>query len=143
VGGALVVALALVSVVRAAQIEAANVRYITDYQVNTAVWLRDNTPGGALVATHDVGAIGYFSRRPVLDMAGLIDPQVVPLLSDQPALERYLAAHRVRYVAMFTDWFPPPALLAHDLSGDEVHVSLSSEFAGSPDSIFKVYYTGW
>lgn len=143
VGGALLAALALVSVVRAAQIEASNVRYINVYQVRTALWLRDHTPAGALVATHDVGAVGYFSGRPIVDMAGLIDPQVVPLLANQHALRDYLAGRHVRYVVMFTDWFPAPAVLANELKGDEVFAARSAEFAGGPDSVFAVYLTDW
>ena len=43
-------------------------------------WLGENTPEGSSVAAPDIGAIGWFSRRPVVDLAGLVTPQMVPLL---------------------------------------------------------------
>lgn len=137
VAGALVfVGACVVSLGRGAQIYAQNVHFINGIQVNTAIWLRAHTPPGSLVATHDIGAIGYFGGRPVLDMAGLADPAVVPYLGDQRALEHYLAGRHAAYVAMFTDWFPPPATLARDLSGRVVYRSRG-------DADFVVYRTGW
>jgi hypothetical protein len=143
VGAVLLVVTGVVSVWRGAQIYASNVRYIQDFQITTATWLRGHTPGGALIATHDVGAIGYFSGRPVLDMAGLVDPQVVPLLADQPALEAYLTRRHAAYVVMFVDWFPQPVVLARDLAGDAVFTAQAAEFPSGPDTRFVVYRTGW
>jgi hypothetical protein len=143
VGGLTLLGSSLFSVGRGAQIYGSNVRYIDDFQVSTARWLRVHTPAGALVATHDVGAIGYFSDRPVLDMAGLIDPQVVPFVSNQDALESYLARRHAAYVVMFVDWYPPPATLVRQLSTGEVHRAHAQEFASQPGSVFVVYRTGW
>lgn len=47
-------------------------------------WLRANTPPGAMVAAPDIGAIGYFSERRVLDLAGLVTPGMVPILARMP-----------------------------------------------------------
>jgi hypothetical protein len=44
-------------------------------------WFDRNTPAHAVIATPDIGAIGYFSRRSVLDLAGLVTPAMVPLLA--------------------------------------------------------------
>lgn len=39
--------------------------------------LRATTPSGAVVASMEIGALGYYSARPVLDLVGLVDPEVV------------------------------------------------------------------
>lgn len=44
------------------------------------VWLERNTPPGAVVATPEVGYIGYYSHRRILDLAGLCSPEVIPYL---------------------------------------------------------------
>jgi arabinofuranosyltransferase len=44
------------------------------------LWLHANTPKGTVVAAPDIGAIGYFSERPVLDLAGLVSPEMIPVL---------------------------------------------------------------
>jgi len=36
-------------------------------------YLREHTPKGTLVATVPIGAIGYYSNRPILDLVGLAD----------------------------------------------------------------------
>ncbi len=43
-------------------------------------WLERHTPPGSMVATPDIGALGYFGRRPILDLGGLVTPQMVPFL---------------------------------------------------------------
>jgi hypothetical protein len=124
------------SLVRGAQIYGDNVGLINACQVETARWLSGHTAPGALVATHDIGAIGYFARRPVLDMAGLVDPEVSAYLGDQPRLEAYLKARHASYVVEFTDWFGPPNTLLHDLAGHQVYQSPGS-------ARFVVLRTGW
>ncbi|HEX9414963.1 MAG TPA: hypothetical protein VF916_15775, partial [Ktedonobacterales bacterium] len=123
VGAVLLAVTSAVSLGRGAQIYAENVQLINGCQVDTALWLRAHTAPGALFATHDIGAIGYFGGHPLVDLAGLVDPQVVPLLSDQPKLEGCLARRHVRYVIEFTDWFGPPNVLARDLGSSQVYHS--------------------
>ncbi len=41
------------------------------------LWLRAHTPDDAAVAMEAIGYQGYFSERTVIDMAGLISPEVV------------------------------------------------------------------
>ena len=43
-------------------------------------WFHDHSAPDAIIATPDIGAIGYFSGRRVLDLAGLVSPRIVPLL---------------------------------------------------------------
>jgi len=46
-------------------------------------WFRAHTPEDAVIATPDIGAIGYFSRRAVVDLGGLVTPAMVPHLVRQ------------------------------------------------------------
>jgi hypothetical protein len=39
-------------------------------------WLEKNTPADALVAAFDIGAIGYYSHRRILDLGGLVNPEI-------------------------------------------------------------------
>lgn len=43
-------------------------------------WLAQHTPPGSTVATPDIGALGYFSHRRILDIGGLVTPQMLPYL---------------------------------------------------------------
>jgi hypothetical protein len=48
----------------------------------TGRWLRDNTPPDAVVAALDIGAVGYASERRIMDLAGLVSPEVCSLGRD-------------------------------------------------------------
>lgn len=48
--------------------------------IRWGLWLERNTPPDAVVATPDIGALGYYGRRRVVDLAGLITPRMVPYL---------------------------------------------------------------
>lgn len=39
-------------------------------------WLNENTSSDARVALHDVGIIGYYARREIIDLYGLVTPEV-------------------------------------------------------------------
>lgn len=45
-------------------------------------WLGEHAPKDALVATPDIGAIGYYSDRRVLDLGGLVSPAIVPVMRE-------------------------------------------------------------
>lgn len=50
-------------------------------------WLAANTPPGASVGALEVGVIGYYAGRPVVDFAGLVQPQVAPQLKGSDSYE--------------------------------------------------------
>jgi len=44
-------------------------------------WLRANAAPGAVVATPDIGAIGFYGERRILDVGGLVTPEMAPILA--------------------------------------------------------------
>lgn len=43
-------------------------------------WLNQNTPPGTIIFAEDIGALAYFSQRPIVDAAGVISTATHPLL---------------------------------------------------------------
>jgi hypothetical protein len=87
-----------------AQAYATDVAFIEGEMVATAGWLRENTPPDALVAAHDIGAIGYFSERPLLDLAGLVSPEIIPFLDDEAAVADYVQRSSANYLVTAPGW---------------------------------------
>ena len=87
-----------------AQAYATDVAFVEGEMVTVAHWLADNTHPEAIVASHDIGAIGYFAERPLLDLAGLITPEIIPLLSDETALAHYILASNAHYLVTAPGW---------------------------------------
>jgi hypothetical protein len=74
---------------------------IDDEMVAVAHWLNDHVPSDAVIAAHDIGAIGYFTQRPLLDLAGLISPEVIPFIRDEAQLMDWMNARQVAYFVTF------------------------------------------
>lgn len=93
---------------------AADVGFIEGEMVAVAHWLEANTPSDALIALHDIGAVGYLVDRPLLDLAGLITPQVVPFIADESQLLAFMEEKGADYVVFFPDWSPAYARMSQD-----------------------------
>jgi hypothetical protein len=85
---------------------AQDVAVIESEMVATAKWVSVNVPPGALVAAHDIGALGYFGKHELVDLAGLISPEVIPFLRDENRIAAYLTGRGVGYLVAFPDWYP-------------------------------------
>jgi len=69
--------------------------------------LRERTAPTAVIATHDVGAIAYYSERKIVDVVGLIQPDAVPHLH-KPDYPDFLAGwferEHVTHLAFLESW---------------------------------------
>ena len=80
------------------QAYAKQVRIYNSDMIETAKWIEANIPDGELMAAHDIGVLGYYAPRPILDLAGLISPEVVPIIQDKPALVDLMCEREVRWI---------------------------------------------
>jgi len=60
-----------------AALYARNCQNIEEMQVGLGVWLRDHVPEGQWIASQDAGALRFFSERPLVDLVGLNDHEVL------------------------------------------------------------------
>ena len=129
-----IVALSLTFSVLGARQNALDVYWVESEMVATAQWVRQNLPPDALLAVHDVGALGYFAPNPLLDMAGLIEPDVVPFIRDEARLEEYLTARSADYLIVLPGFYPQ---LTFSLQPVFTGGSVSSLLPGSEN--MKIY----
>jgi len=83
-----------------------DVAFIESEMVVTARWVAANTESQAIIAAHDIGALGYYGKRTLVDLAGLITPEVIPIIRDEVQLKAYLDSHQVDYLVTFPSWYP-------------------------------------
>jgi len=100
------VVLVIAFLILGAQAYGRDVRFIETEMVATAVWLNENVAPDALIAAHDIGAIGYFTQRHLIDLAGLVTPQVIPIIRNEPALFDFMVVQEVDYLMTFPSWYP-------------------------------------
>jgi hypothetical protein len=84
---------------------AQDVAIIETEMVPAAQWVAANTNPDDLIAVHDIGAMGYYGKRNLIDLAGLASPEVIPIIRDEKELARYLDQKDVRYLVTFPDWY--------------------------------------
>ena len=89
-----------------AQAYAQDVAIIETEMVASAKWISINTPPNALIAAHDIGALGYFGGRKIIDLAGLVSPEVIPFIRDEVKLAIYLDNKHVDFLETFPGWYP-------------------------------------
>jgi len=85
---------------------ALDVAFIESEMVQTAKWVSQNIDMGEIIAAHDIGALGYFDSHELIDLAGLISPEVVPFIRDENRLAEFLTESGAGYLIAFPDFYP-------------------------------------
>src|SRR5207344_2321604 len=82
-------------------------RYTAERNEAAGRWLAEHTPPTAVIGTHDVGAIAYYSRRRIVDAAGLVSREVTPWIgkaSYADSLTALFDRSGVTHLAVFEEW---------------------------------------
>jgi hypothetical protein len=101
-----IVMLTAAFIILGAQSYAKDVAVIESEMVVTAKWVAANLPSHTLIAAHDIGALGYFDNHELIDLAGLISPDVIPFIRDEPELANYLNQRGADYLITFPEFYP-------------------------------------
>jgi hypothetical protein len=121
-----------------------DVDFIQNEMVATAKWLNTHTSQDAVLAIHDIGAVGYYAPRHLVDLAGLISPQVIPRMNDSNTLREFILQSGADYVVIFPHWSAGYETIADDpalcrvWSADQVE----GYSAASPSGPMTVYQVG-
>ena len=83
-----------------------DVGLIESEMVETAKWISVNLPADKVVAAHDIGALGYFDHHPLIDLAGLVSPEVIPFIRDEARLAAFLERRHADYLVAFPAFYP-------------------------------------
>jgi hypothetical protein len=116
-----------------------DVTIIDEEMVASARYLAENVPPDALLAVHDIGAVGYFAPRPIIDIAGLVTPETIPLAFDDAALWDFLRARGAQYLMGLENQVPrltenAPALCVEFTTGGQTAIRAG----GSSMTIYRL-----
>ncbi len=87
-----------------------NAREIQDIDIRLGEWLAENSSEDALIAVDDIGAIGFLSERRIIDLNGLVSPEVWPAYEENEGLPRnqlltrILSRSKPEFMAAFPLW---------------------------------------
>lgn len=121
------------------------VRQLHDLQVTMGQWAAERTAPDASIASREVGAIGYFSRRRMVDLGGTIEPGGLAYLRRRGApdanLLAFLQQARPSNVAIRPGDFPDLAQRA-DLLTPALTCGARNPFTGGAVT-WVLYETPW
>lgn len=152
----LIAALSVPAVWEGTRRYAVEVKNITEMQMTVGRWLADRPGGPGTVATNDIGAIGYVTLAPILDLTGLASPEAIPYLRRPPpsgsrnrgwngASERGLLdlmrERRPDFIAIFPAWYPDLSSQA-GLGAEVFRVTLDDNLICG-DRTMVVYEPNW
>lgn len=83
-------------------------KYHNERHVAAGLWIKKNTPQNSIVAIHDIGAIGFYSERKIIDMVGLVTPELIDHLNDKnfsAFIKDFLTKNNATHIAALKNWF--------------------------------------
>jgi len=84
---------------------ALQVKLLNESHMQAAHWVDANAPRDAVIAAHDIGIIGYVTQRQIVDLAGLVTPETIPIMNDQSQLASFVRERQVTYVIVFSGYY--------------------------------------
>lgn len=118
------------------------VQNINAMQVRLGRWVAAETPPDAVLAVNDIGALTYFGHRRIIDLMGLVTPDIVAARRQgDAAVLAYLEHACPDYLVIFPAWFPTLAA-RRDLFRPVERVRLEHNVVAGADEMV-VYETAW
>lgn len=96
-GGA--ISFALLSLLRWSHLTKVGIEHVNNTHVEMGKWISKNIPPNELVASFDIGAIGYYGGNRIVDLGGLVDPSYLAYLYNAK-VAKYLEQKKVRYIVL-------------------------------------------
>jgi hypothetical protein len=118
---------------------AAQVDNINRMHVAMGRWIAAETGPDESVAVSDIGALGFFSNRRILDLEGLVTPSVLPYRADRRYVE-FVERTRPALLVIFPEWYPELAGRPDEFR--EIHRITVPRVTAAHDAMV-VYATPW
>jgi len=112
---------------------ARDVALIESEMVASAKWVAENLPQDEIIAAHDIGALGYFDDHELIDLAGLISPEVIPFIRNEERLAEFLDTSEAAYLITFPGFYP---LLSNLAEPAHVTKGIGPELGGENMVVF-------
>jgi hypothetical protein len=87
-----------------------NTENINDQQVRIAKWIKTNVPRENTIALNDIGAITYLTKNRIVDMAGLVTPEILKYRTyrwedNLDSIFYLLKKNNVSYIIVYDHWY--------------------------------------
>lgn len=112
---------------------------INDQHVAASEWIEKNAKDGDVIAAQDVGAIGYFTEKNVIDLVGLVSPDMYTVQNDQKEVWKKARAQGANLFFIYTRLNPSFYEYAKDSLELVEEWRVSPPLIASADTIFSCF----
>lgn len=124
---------------RWSHIAAQSVRNINDQHLMAVDWLRANMRPTDTLAVQDVGAMGYYLDKPVIDLTGLVTPALWPLQHDLDSVWRGARGKGANLFVIYNRLNPKFYTMHKDSLVLATEFRVRLPLASSADTVMSVY----
>lgn len=118
-----------------------DVKLINTEMVKASKWVELHVPKEDVFAVHDIGALGYFApREHVFDIAGLVSPEVVPIITDREKTMELMCEKGAKWMMVLTTQNPAED---DDPRTELVYITDSPYLKETAGDNMKVYILDW
>ena len=133
------IAAGLIDLARWDVLSAQSVRNINDQHLAAAYWLKKNLQPHDTLAAQDVGAIGSITDRRIIDLVGLVTPELYPLQQDQDAVWRKARAEGANVFVIYNRLNPTFYARHQDSLILQQQFRIRKPLVSSADTVMSVY----
>lgn len=112
---------------------------INDQQLAIASWVNTNTTSSDIIAADDVGALGFFAKKTIIDLTGLVTPELYPLQTDQRAVWKAARDKGANLFIIYTRLNPTFYQYAKDSLELVKEFRISKRLITSADTVMSIF----
>ena len=112
---------------------------INEQHVAASEWIEKNAKEGDVIAAHDVGAIGYFTKKNVIDLVGLVSPDMYTVQNNQKEVWRMAREQGANLFFIYTRLNPSFYEYAKDSLELVAEWRVTPPLIASADTVFSCF----
>ena len=112
---------------------------IMDQHVTSAGWVMSHAGSNDIIAADDVGALGYLTKRSIIDLTGLVSPEMYPLQHDQRLVWKAARDKGANIFIIYKRLNPSFFKYAKDSLDLVKDLRISQPLSSSADTVLSIY----
>jgi hypothetical protein len=116
-----------------------SVSNINDQHLAIASWVNTNAAKSDIIGADDVGALGYFTKRNIIDLTGLVSPAMYPLQHDQRLVWKAARDRGANLFVIYTRLNPTFYAYAKDSLELVSEFPLRKPIVSSADTVMSIF----
>ena len=112
---------------------------INDQHLAAVAWVNANLSPNDIIAADDVGALGFFTKRNIIDLTGLVSPEMYPLQHNQQLVWKAARSKGANIFIIYTRLNPTFYQYASDSLELVKELPVRKPLVSSADSVMSIF----